>query len=427
MARPRGRLRPVAAAEEVEELTTLGADGRVLFSTRAARLFGYGLISVVLVLYLSSLGLSGGEIGLLLTLTLVGDTVISLWLTTHADRLGRRRVLLFGSLLMLGAGLVFAWGPPFVLLVAAAIVGVISPSGNEVGPFLAVEQASLSEIVATARRTDVFARYNLTGSLATALGALAGGGGARALELSGMAPVDGYRAVVVGYAAVGIVLAALFTRLSPAVEAPRATDASVATRLGLHRSRSVVLQLAALFSIDAFAGGFVIQSVVAYWFVVRFGASSDVLGAIFFGANVLAGFSALVAAAISRRVGLLRTMVYTHVPSNLLLILVPVMPTLPLAVAVLLARFAISQMDVPARQAYTMALVAPDERSGAAGVTGVARTLGAAISPSLAVPLVAGVTLAGLPFVISGVLKLVYDGLVFLRFRDVPVEGEAPR
>jgi MFS family permease len=371
--------------------------------------------------------LSSGEVGLLLTLTLIGDTLISLWLTTHADRLGRRRTLLVGAALMLVAGLVFAWGPPFVLLVAAAIVGVISPSGNEVGPFLAVEQAALSEIVPGARRTDVFARYNLTGSLATAVGALVGGGASRALQTAGLPPVDAFRAVVAGYAVIGLVLAALFATLSPAVEAPRPTDESVTSRLGLNRSRSVVLQLAALFSLDAFAGGFVIQSVVAYWFVVRFGAPADVLGAIFFGANVLAGFSALVAAAISRRVGLLRTMVYTHVPSNLLLALVPFMPTLPLAIAVLLARFAISQMDVPARQAYTMALVAPDERSGAAGVTGVARTLGAAISPSLAVPLVAGVTFAGAPFVISGVHKLVYDGLVFVRFRHVPVEGERGR
>jgi MFS family permease len=414
--------RPIPSARAV-----LGSDGRVLFTTRALRLFGYGLVSVVLVLYLAALGLSGTDIGALLTLTLIGDTVISLWLTTHADRIGRRRVLIAGAVLMVAAGIVFAWGPGFVVLLVAAIVGVISPSGNEVGPFLAVEQAALSEIVPATIRTRVFAWYNLAGSLTTALGALVGGAGARALELAGRTPADAYRSVILVYAVVGFALALLFTTLSPRVEAPRPEDATIASRLGLHRSRRVVFQLASLFAIDSFAGGFVIQSVVAYWFVVRFGAPADVLGAIFFGANLFAGLSALAAASIAQRIGLLRTMVFTHIPSNVLLILVPLMPTLPLAVAVLLLRFSISQMDVPTRQAYTMALVAPDERSGAAGVTGVARTLGAALSPSLAVPLVASVTLAAAPFLISGGLKIVYDVLVFLRFRAVPVEGEPSR
>ncbi len=405
----------------------LGRDGRLLFATRAIRLFGYGLISVVLVLYLAALGLSAAEIGILLTLTLVGDTAISLWLTTHADRVGRRRVLVAGAVLMLAAGIVFAWGPPFVILLAAAIVGVISPSGNEVGPFLAVEQASLSEIVPPSIRTRVFAWYNLAGSLATALGALVGGGVARLLELGGWDAVDRYRAVIVGYAIVGIALAALFLAVSPAVEAPRAEETTVASRLGLHRSRMVVLQLASLFAIDSFAGGFVIQSVISYWFVVRFGASSDVLGAIFFAANVVAGFSGLAAAAVASRIGLLRTMVFTHLPSNVLLLLVPLMPSLELAVLVLVLRFSISQMDVPTRQAYTIALVTPDERSAAAGVTGVARTIGAAVSPSLAVPMVASVTFASVPFLIAGGLKIVYDVLVFLRFRNVPVEGDPRR
>jgi MFS family permease len=407
--------------------SALGADGRVLFTTRALRLFGYGLVSVVLVLYLSALGLAGGEIGLLLTLTLVGDTLISLWLTVHADRLGRRRVLLAGAALMLGAGLVFAWGPGFVVLLAAAIVGVISPSGKEVGPFLAVEQAGLAEIASASARTRLFAWYNLAGSLATAVGALAGGTTAGLLERAGWPPVDSFRAVLVGYAVVGLALALLFSRLTPSVEAVRPTDESIAARFGLHRSRSIVVQLAALFALDSFAGGFVIDSLVAYWFVVRFGAPSDLLGAIFFGSNLLAGLSALAAASIASRIGLLRTMVFTHLPSNVLLMLVPLMPTLPLAIAVLLARFAISQMDVPTRQAYTMALVAPDERSAAAGVSGVARTLGAAIPPSLAVPLVASATLASVPFLVSGGLKIVYDVLVYLRFRDVPVEGEGDR
>ncbi len=400
-------------------------DARLLFATRIARMFGYGLLSVVLVLYLVEIGLDAAAVGAILTLTLLGDAAISLWLTTHADRLGRRRILLTGAVLMLLAGVVFVLARDFWVLLLAATIGVISPSGNEVGPFLAVEQASLSQTLPSRDRTRVFGWYNLVGSLATASGALVAGLTAQLLQGAGSGQLDSYRAVVLGYALVGIVLALLFTRLSGAIEVPAAPEVSVATRLGLHRSRGIVLRLSALFSLDAFAGGFVMQSVIAYWFHVRFGADPATLGAIFFGANILAGFSALAAARLAARIGLINTMVFTHLPSNVLLILVPLMPNLPLAVGVLLARFAISQMDVPTRQSYTMAVVDPDERSAAAGVTGIARSLGAAISPSLATPLVQSVPLAGLPFVIAGGLKIVYDLLVLRAFRAVrPPEEE---
>jgi MFS family permease len=396
----------------------LGRDARLLFATRGLRMFGYGFVSVVLVLYLAAIGLPDTEIGLLLTLTLLGDAVISLWLTTHADRVGRRRVLLAGSLLMAGAGLGFAASSSLAILVVAATIGVISPSGNEVGPFLAVEQASLAQTIPDNRRTRVFAWFNLTGSFATATGALAGGLLAAALISAGRSSVESYRTVILGYALVAVGLALLFTRVSAAVEAPAAPDVSVARRLGLHRSQRTVARLSALFALDAFGGGFVVQSLIAYWFHLRFGADPAVIGAALFGANMLAGFSALAAVWIADRIGLVRTMVFTHLPSNVLLILVPLMPTLPLAVAVLLARFSISQMDVPTRQSYTMAVVDPDERSAAAGVTGIARSIGAAISPLAAAPLIGGVALAGVPFVLAGSLKIVYDLLLYRGFRD---------
>ena len=394
-------------------------DARLLFATRVARMFGYGLLSVVLVLYLVALGVDGVAIGLILTLTLLGDAAISLWLTTHADRLGRRRILLVGAALMLLAAVVFALARDQWILLVAATIGVISPSGNEVGPFLAVEQASLAQTLPDRDRTRVFGWYNLVGSLATATGALAAGFIAQLLQESGASTLDSYRAIVVGYGLVGIVLALLFARLSSAIEVPAAPPSSVATRLGLHKSRGIVLRLAALFSLDAFAGGFVMQSLIAYWFHLRFGADPAALGAIFFGANILAGISALAAARLAARIGLINTMVFTHLPSNVLLILVPLMPSLPLAVGVLLARFAISQMDVPTRQSYTIAVVEPDERSAAAGVTGIARSLGAAVSPSLATPLMQSVPLAGLPFVIAGGLKAIYDLLVLRAFSAV--------
>ena len=350
-------------------LAVLTRDGRLLFATRIARLFGYGFLSVVLVLYLVEIGFGAFEVGLLLTLTLVGDAAISLWLTTHADRIGRRRVLLAGAgLMVLGGPRVPALARSWVLVLTATI-GVISPSGNEVGPFLAVEQAALSQTVADRQRTRVFAWYNLAGSFATASGALAAGLLGGALQATGASPLDSYRAIIVGYALIGALLAALFAALSPAIEAPVRADVSVATRLGLHRSQGVVARLAALFALDAFAGGFVIQSIVSYWLPPGSGSRSARSGAVFFGANILAGVSALLAAPLAARIGLINTMVFTHLPSNVLLILVPLMPTAPLAIALLLARFSISQMDVPTRQSYTMAVVDPDERSAAAGVT----------------------------------------------------------
>ncbi|MCE1204673.1 MAG: MFS transporter [Holophagaceae bacterium] len=394
----------------------LGPDGRLLFVTRAARMFSYGFLSVVLVLYLAGLGFSEGRIGLLLTLTLVGDTLISLWITLHADRVGRKPMLVLGAALMLLAGIPFALSGDFTVLVLAATFGVISPSGNEVGPFLAIEQAALSQVLPEDRRTGVFAWYNLTGSFATALGALAGGWLAQVLQGAGLAPVASYRVLVFAYAAVGLLLVALFAKLSGAVEAPPA--AATAGRWGLHASKGVVLKLSALFSLDAFAGGFVIQSLVAYWFHQRFGVAPGTLGSIFFVANVLAGLSSLYAVKLAARIGLIRTMVVTHIPSNVLLILVPLMPNLSLAVAMLLLRFSISQMDVPTRQAYTMAVVAPDERSAAAGVTGIARTTGAALSPVLAGPLLAVPALAGLPFLLAGGLKILYDLLLYRSFRN---------
>ncbi len=402
------------------EASGRGRDVPLLFATRAVRLFAYGFMSVVLVLHLAAAGLDERQAGLLLTLTLAGDAALSLWITTHADRGGRRRMLLLGAALMVLAGGLFAATRSFWVLLAAATVGIMSPSGNEVGPFLAIEQAALSQELPASRRTAAFAWYQLAGALATALGSLAAGALAEALQRRGTSPLASYRIVIGGYGALGLVLAALFTRLSPAAEAPAPARSSLLSpRLGLHRSRGVVLRLSALFSVDAFAGGFVVQSFVAWWFHARWGVAPGALGGIFFGANVLAGLSALVAAPLARRIGLVNTMVATHLPSNVLLALVPLMPTLPLAVAVLFLRFSISQMDVPTRQSYTMAVVDPDERSAAAGVTGIARTVGAALAPIAAGPLYAIPALAALPFAISGGLKILYDLVLWRSFRAV--------
>ena len=396
----------------------LTRDGWLLFVTRCLRLFGYGLVSVFLVVYLGQTGLSDEQIGVLLTATLLGDMAISLWLTTRADRLGRRRMLLLGGVLMVFTAAVFVATDNYWLLLVAATVGVLSPTGNEVGPFLAIEQAALSQTVADDRRTSIFAWYSLVGSLATALGALSGGLITQFAQNAGATGAGRYVPLFFVYGGVGLVLMLVFAILSSATEAPPAHRAESAPKvtLGLHRSRGVVLHLAALFALDAFGGGFVIQSIVAGWFDRQFRVEPGFLGGIFFGANLLAGASALAAGRLAKRFGLINTMVFTHLPSNVLLILVPLMPNLPLAITVLLLRFSISQMDVPTRQSYTMAVVSPDERSAASGVTGVARSIGAAVSPSLAALLLAWPALMSLPFILAGGIKIVYDLLLYRSF-----------
>jgi MFS family permease len=402
-------------------LRTLTRDGWFLFLTRFVRLFAYGSLSVVLVFYLIGLGLSESQTGLLLTLTLIGDTVVSLYLTTRADRIGRRRMLIVGAILMAVAGLVFAFTHNFLLLIFAGTIGIISPSGNEVGPFLSIEQAALSHVVPGRTRTEVFAWYTLAGSLATAIGALCGGTLTHALQKTVMRPAASYRVVVILYAALGIILALVFTRLSSAAEVnspgeESAFPGTLKSILGISRSRHVVAKLATLFALDSFAGGFVVQSFAAYWFYLRFGVDPGTLGVIFFWANIFAGISALLASRLASRFGLINTMVVTHLPSNILLILVPLMPNLSLAVLVLLVRFSISQMDVPTRQSYTMAVVSAEERSAAAGITGVARTTGAAISPLFVGFMFARPSLINAPFFIAGTLKIIYDLLLYREF-----------
>lgn len=394
----------------------LSHDGTILFAGRTVRLYAYGFLSVILALYLAQLGFGEAAIGGLFTLTLLGDAAISLWISTSADRIGRKRMLLLSSVLMIFAGAVFASTSNYFILTVAATVGVISPSGNEIGPFLSMEQAALSQILPDNRRTHVFGWYNLVGSFATATGALSSGGLVQLLQGTGYDALTSYRVVVIGYSLAGFVLLWLFGSLSPQIET--AQRVSGVRSLGLHRSGRLVIRLSAFFALDAFAGGFTIQSLVSYWFRIRWRVEPAMLGGIFFGANILAGISALSAARIASRIGLINTMVFTHIPSNVLLMLVPLMPNVPLAVTVLLARFSISQMDVPTRQSYTMAVVAPDERSAASGITGIARSVGAAWSPWIAGAMMQAY-LYSAPFFLAGALKIAYDLLIYRSFRSI--------
>jgi MFS family permease len=386
------------------------------------------MLGVVLVLYLTGLGLTESQTGLLLTLTLLGDTTVSLLLTTRADRLGRRWTLIVGAALLTMAGIIFALTKNFAVLVIAGTIGIVSPSGNEVGPFLSIEQASLTQVVTSASRTRVFAWYVLVGSFATAGGSLFGGVATSFLESARITVVESQRVIVFLYAVFGLALAAVFSRLSTNVETDRRKGSDGTPHpLGLASSKGMVIHLSALFALDAFGGGFVVQSFAAYWFYRRFGVAPAALGGIFFGANLFAGLSALLATRLASRIGLVKTMVFTHLPSNVLLILVPLMPNLRLAVVVLLLRFSISQMDVPTRQSYVMAVVGPEERSAAAGITGVARTTGAALAPIFAGLFFANPALRSVPFFVAGTLKIVYDLLLYRAFVGVQPPEEVDR
>jgi MFS family permease len=402
-------------------LSELSRDGRLLFITCALRSFTYGFLSVVLGLYLAALGLRPQEIGGIFTAALAGSAVMTVVLTSVADRFGRKRILVGAATLMALAGVVLATTTNPFLLVLAAALGSVSPSGKEVGPFLSIEQAILPQMVRADHRTATFSTYNLVGSLAGALGAIAVG----LPSVFGFSSMEGYRLMVWGHVLASVVLLLLFASLSPGVE-PRESGAISLHRPGLHRSRGVVTKLAILFAIDAFAGGFIMQSLVAYWFHLRYGADTKALGLIFFGTNFLSALSFLAAAPVARRIGLLNTMVFTHLFSNVLLLMVPWMPGLELTVVLLLLRHLFSQLDVPTRQSYTMAVIDPDERSAAAGITSVTRNLAASFSPAFA-----GATLAapalGLPFLIAGGLKIAYDLSIFVLFRRVKPPEEAAR
>jgi MFS family permease len=395
-------------------------DGALIFTGRVVRTFSLGALSLALPLLLKSRGLSAAALGGVLTATLVEDALLTVAVTALAPRWGRRRLLILSAIPMVAGGLALALARDTAWLLAAVVVAVVSSNGQDAGPFSPLEVAILPDAVPARRQTRAFAWLNVAGFLPAAVGALAAGQWLRTATASGTAFEDAVRGVVWAYVVGGMALAAVYSGLSRDTAGPSATAAAGAPRtwLGLHRSRSIVVQLAGLQALDALAGGFVAQSLLVYWFDQRFGAGPEVLGRLFFGTQILSALSFLAAARLAERVGLLHTMVFTHILSNALLAAVAVMPTFRLAAATLLCRHLFSQMDVPTRQSYTMALVAPDERAPAAGLTTAVRGLAQSVSPVLT-----GIALAhaafGLPFILAGGLKIVYDLALFARLRHV--------
>jgi predicted MFS family arabinose efflux permease len=397
-------------------------DAAILLETRGVRAFGDGLVSVLLAVYLTAVGLSDVRIGVVITLTLLGSAALTLTVGLRAHAYPRRRLLQLVSLLMIATGLGLAAFTSFWPIALVGLIGTINPSGGDVSVFIPTEQALLPSTAPDEQRTALFARYTLIGTLVAAAGALCAGLPQWIGDGIGVSSTASLRWVFVAYAGLGVIVLTRYRRLSSAVDA--VDSAGQPQRKPLGESRRTVYRLAALFSLDSFGGGFVITALLVLWLDGRFGLSVAVTGTVFFWAGVLSALSALVAVRIARRIGLVRTMVFTHLPANVLLILTALMPTAPLAVACLLARAALSQMDVPVRTSYVMAVVTPAERPAAASVTNVPRSLAAAL-PAVAAGWMLQQTTFGWPLIIGGTIKATYDLLLLHRFRDVRPPEEA--
>ena len=416
----------------------LTRDGRLLLAAKMVRTFAYGFLSVILAIYLKIIGFDEVLIGLILTTTLLNSVVFTLVASFYADKIGRRKFLLLYAALMSVSGFIFAISENYIALIIAAFIGTINITGAETGAFLTIEQAILPQTLKKLRkRNTVFAIYNMAGTFAMAAGVLLSGLPAvlqQELQHFGIVlnQIGSIKLLFVLYGVLGIVLIGIYLLLSQKIEIqdnqekqndepPQLTKVSSLTP----ESRNIVMRLSGLFAVDSFAGGFVIQSIVSFWFFTRFGADLATLSYIFSISGVLTAFSFMAAAKIADKIGLIKTMVFTHIPANVLIIAVAFAPTLPIAVVLYLLRMALSQMDVPTRQSYIVAVVREDERTIAAGVTNISRNVTQAISPSLTGVLIQSISLSA-PFVIGGALKVAYDVALFLNFRNVkpPEEKE---
>jgi MFS family permease len=397
---------------------TAHSDILLLYIARGVRGFGDGFAVIILPAYLSAIGLSPGQIGIVVSASLLGTALFTLAVGFFAPRHDLRNLLLGGAVLMAATGLAFPNVDRFAVIAIVAFIGTINPSTGDLGVLVPLEHAMLAHGVPDRERTHTFARYSLIGALAMAAGSLA----AAAPDLmapAGIETLTAFKIMFYAYATLGLTSAALYRRL------PHRQMQEARPSAPLGPSRGIVYRLAALFSLDAFAGGFVVQSLLVLWLFERYDLSLSTASVFFFWATTLSAFSYPVAAWLAKRIGLVNTMVFTHIPSSLFLILAAFSPNLTLTLGLLLARAALSQMDVPTRTSYVMAVVTPAERTAAASVTAVPRSLASSLSPAVAGALLA-TSFSGLPLVLCGVLKIAYDVALLFSFRHTkPPEEQA--
>jgi MFS family permease len=395
-------------------------DGKLIVSSRIIRAFAYGFLSIVLAIYLKLIGLNDLVIGLILTATLINSVFFTLLASFYADRVGRRKMLIIYAALMSISGTIFVFTDNYVVLIIAALIGTINVTGSETGPFLSVEQALIPQTVSDhKKRNTMFALYNMAGTFAMAAGVLLSGLPYIFQQQYQLSQVNAIKPLFLLYSIFGVMLIGIYFSMSRKIEVSRMDTAKSLSRTLSPESKKIVGKLSGLFAVDSFAGGFVIQSIVSFWFFSKFGIELTTLSYIFSAAGVLTAFSFLAAAKMADKIGLINTMVFTHIPSNVLLILVGFAPTPLLAIAFYLGRMALSQMDVPTRQSYVVAIVSEDERTSAAAITNMSRNIAQAISPSLTGSILQLLPLLSAPFVIGGVLKIVYDLALYFQFRNV--------
>jgi len=398
----------------------LSNDGKIILAARVTRTFAYGFLSIVLAIYLKLIGFDDILIGLVLAATLVNSVIFTLLASFYADRLGRRKMLIIYAALMSISGSIFLATDNYVALVAAALIGTINVTGSETGAFLSIEQALLPQTVNDARkRNTVFALYNMMGTFAMSAGILLSGLPAILQQQFGLSQIEAIKSLFMLYSILGIIVLAIYFMLSKKIELATGEITKPLTQVLSPKTKKIVGKLSGLFAVDSFAGGFVIQSIVSFWFFTKFGVDLTTLSYIFSVAGVLTAFSFLAAARIADRIGLINTMVFTHIPSNILLILVGFAPTLPLAIAFYLGRMALSQMDVPTRQSYIVSVVKEEERTASAGITNISRNTAQAVSPSLTGYILQALPLLSAPFVLGGMLKIIYDIALYVNFRNI--------
>jgi MFS family permease len=416
-------------AKIIASFRWLSKDGKLLLAARTLRTFAYGFLSVILAIYLKLVGFEDFYIGLILTATLVNSVIFTLIASFYADRVGRRKILIMYAALMSLSGLIFFLTTNYIALIISALIGTINVTGTETGAFLSIEQAVLPQMVNDInKRNTVYALYNMVGTFAMSAGVLLSGLPQILAQQYGLNQIQSIRPLFLLYSIIGLAVLGIYYLISNKVEVQTNSMRHKPLRKTLSpQSKQIVGKLSSLFALDSFAGGFVIQSIVSLWFFTKFGVDLTTLSYIFSIAGVLTAFSYLAAAKIADRIGLINTMVFTHIPSNILIILVAFAPTFPLAVALYLARMALSQMDVPTRQSYLVAVVKENERTAAAGITNISRNITQSISPSIAGYILQSLSILSAPFVLGGALKIVYDVALYFNFKSVKPPEERNR
>ncbi|MEC4847949.1 MAG: MFS transporter [Nitrosarchaeum sp.] len=406
-------------------LNWLTRDGKLLLSARIVRTFSYGFLSMILAIYLSLIGFDEILIGFILSATLVNSIIFNLFSSFFADRIGRKKVLIiYASLMGISGGVFFATENYFALIIAA-FIGTINVTGSETGAFLSLEQAILPQTVKNIKkRNTVFALYNMIGTFAMAGGILLASLPQIMEESFGFSTIDSFKPLFLIYMLAGIAVVVIYFFFSKEIEVKKSLDSKSFSSNLSPKSKQIILKMSSLFALDSFAGGFVIQSIVAFWFFTKFGVDLTTLSIIFSIAGVLTAISFFFAAKIADKIGLINTMVFTHIPSNILLILVAFAPTFHIALALYLVRMSLSQMDVPTRQAYIVTVVEENERTAAAGITNTSRNIAQSISPSITGAIIHSLWFSA-PFVIGGLLKIIYDVGIYASFRKIKPSYES--